>query len=291
MKSLDHFRSRFLRRLGEVKTRLALAFVAVIALLVPVATVGAQSAPGDYDPVYPTEPGAPFLPEPSRMELVVARAEILSALDQIDVAESTLRGRPAVSSTTQILQSQRARFERQLDELLPELDQLGESTEPFGIAVGAFPLDELRKMFWDDWHQPRSGGRQHLGTDMLAEIGVPVRAMEDSTFERYSNGGLGGLSVYLQGESGARYFYTHLASTEEFVEGERVYAGEAVGTNGDSGNARGVPHLHLQVAPDGESGWENPFPLLDALWGDGVALSLAPQTTPSIDLADTPDQP
>lgn len=295
MKTSDRSRSRFFGLLSRVKATAALAIVAALALLVPVATAGAQSAaesaPAEYDPVHPTGPGAPFLPEPDRVEPILARAEIMIALDQIDLAESALRGRPAVSRTAQILQSQRANFERQLDDLAPQLEALAKATEPHGIAVGAFPVDQLRKMFWDDWHQPRSGGRLHVGTDMLAQIGVPLRAIEDSTFERYSGGGLGGLSVYLEGESGARYFYTHLASAEEFVEGQKIYAGQVVGTNGDSGNARGVPHLHLQVAPDGESGWENPFPLLDALWGEGVALARTPETPSATDQADTPDQP
>lgn len=243
----------------------------LVALLVPATALGAQDADVVFEPRHPTEPGAPFRPSPERTDVVVARAEILQAIESIDVAEASLGARTEFDRTTQILASQRASYTRQLDELQPTLSELEDETNAWGIAVGSFPVDELRKEFWDDWHQPRAGGRRHLGTDMLAQIGVPLRAIEDGVFERYSNGGLGGTSVYMLGDSGARYFYTHLASTEEFVEGERIYAGEVIGTNGESGNARGVPHLHLQIAPDGESGWENPYPLLLSLWGEGTS--------------------
>lgn len=267
------------RRLASAPVLLVVVLIA--ALLTPAQALGAQDAQ-TIEPRHPTEPGAPFRPDLDRSNVVVARAEILGALDEIDVAERALSGRQDVDRTVQILESQRATYERALEELAPRLDELAELTEPYGIEVGAFPVDELRKMFWDDWHQPRSGGRRHLGTDMLAQIGVPLRAIEDGVFERYSGGGLGGLSVYLKGDSGARYFYTHLESAEEFVEGERIYAGELIATNGDDGNARGVPHLHLQIAPDGESGWENPFPLLDALWGEGVSSPIVePEPSPA----------
>lgn len=245
----------------------------IIALIIPATSLAAQDSI-IIEPLHPTEPGAPFRPDPDRTSAVLARADLLASIDQLDIAEMALRERNGVDRTMQILESQRMTYERELAALAPALDELGQLTEPYGIEVGAFPVDELRKMFWDDWHQPRSGGRRHLGTDMLAQIGVPLRAIEDSVFERYSGGGLGGLSIYLVGDSGARYFYTHLDSAEEFVEGERIYAGEIVGINGDDGNARGVPHLHLQIAPDGETGWENPFPLLDTLWGEGTSAPI-----------------
>ncbi len=261
--------------------RFLLVATTLIVLLIPANALGAQG-PGDaIEPRHPTEPGAPFQPDPARVDPVVTRAELLQARDGIALAEAALRGRDERGGTAQILASQRASYDRQLEDLEPVLATLSEQTEAWGITVGAFPVDELRKEFWDDWHQPRSGGRLHLGTDMLAQIGVPLRAIEDGVFERYSSGGLGGLSVYMVGDSGARYFYTHLASTEEFVVGDRIYAGQAIGTNGESGNARGVPHLHLQIAPDGESGWENPYPLLESLWGEGTSVPI-PDEPPAV---------
>ncbi len=226
-------------------------------------------------PQHPAAFGAPFLPSGVRTSAVVERAELLIALDELDVAEQTLATRSGGDETARILASQRAALERDLAALQPTLERLAEETTPFGIDVGAFPVDELRKPFRNDWGEPRSGGRSHRGNDMLAQMHVPLRAIEDGVFERSTNGTLGGLSLYLLGDSGTRYYYAHLETVAEFAEGQRVYAGQFVGTNGDSGNAAGSPHLHLQIAPDGESGWENPYPLMAALFG--------PQYTPTPD--------
>ena len=51
--------------------------------------------------------------------------------------------------------------------------------------------------------------------------------------------------------------------------GDRVLAGQPVGSVGDTGNASGAPHLHMQWDPNGGSSWQNPYPLLDVLFGVG----------------------
>lgn len=239
-------------------------------------TIVAQDA-GDARPLprHPVAYGAPFVPSGLRTSAVMDRAQLLMALDELDVAEEALASRSGSDETMRILASQRAALERDLDALQPSLDLLAEETAPFGITVGAFPVDELRKPFRNDWGEPRSGGRRHQGNDMLAQMHVPLRAIEDGYYEKTTNGTLGGLSVYLIGDSGARYYYAHLETAADLVEGQRVYAGQFIGTNGDSGNAAGSPHLHLQIAPDGGTGWENPYPLMAALFG--------PQYTPDAD--------
>lgn len=215
----------------------------------------------------PTVWGAPFLPAPDHTSTVVQRAEILTSIDTINTAAEALRTRRGATETRRILESQQASLNRELASV-PDTD-LANPTEAFGIDIGAFPVVELRKPFRNDWNEPRSGGRRHRGTDLLAQIGVPLVAIEDGTFEQTTVGSLGGLSVYLLGDSGSRYYYAHLDEVEVMTEGQRVYAGQQIGTVGDSGNAKGSPHLHIQWAPNGGSEWENPFPLLDALYGDG----------------------
>lgn len=113
--------------------------------------------------------------------------------------------------------------------------------------------------FSDSWHAPRPGGRQHLGVDIFAPRGTPIYAVEDGTVRASSNR-LGGLVVYLTANDGDRYYYAHL--DEVFVEtGERVRAGDVIGANGDTGNARGTPpHLHWEVRPGGGDR-VNPYPL------------------------------
>lgn len=112
--------------------------------------------------------------------------------------------------------------------------------------------------FTNDWGQPRSGGRRHQGTDMLAARGTPVVANVAGTV-RHHNSRLGGLSYYLKGDDGNTYFGTHLAS---YAASGRVAAGTVVGTVGNSGNASGgPPHLHFEIHPGG-GGPTNPYPTL-----------------------------
>ena len=56
--------------------------------------------------------------------------------------------------------------------------------------------------FSDTWGAPRSGGRTHKGVDMSASRGTPLVAMEAGRISRLSNSSLGGISVYLHGNSG-----------------------------------------------------------------------------------------
>ncbi|MFO7699507.1 MAG: peptidoglycan DD-metalloendopeptidase family protein [Acidimicrobiia bacterium] len=122
--------------------------------------------------------------------------------------------------------------------------------------------------FSDTWGAPRSGGRTHEGVDMVAARNAPIVAIETGTVTRTSNSSLGGLSIYLTGTSGSRYYYAHLEYIADGISGgARVSVGDLLGGNGSSGNAPDwLPHLHFQYAPPG-SGWVNPYPLVKALCG------------------------
>ncbi len=122
--------------------------------------------------------------------------------------------------------------------------------------------------FSDTWGAPRSGGRFHEGVDMVAARNAPIVAVETGTVTRTSNSSLGGLSIYLTGASGSRYYYAHLEYIADGIRGgTAVSVGDLLGGNGSSGNAPDwLPHLHFQYAPPG-SGWVNPYPLAKALCG------------------------
>ena len=110
--------------------RFSLVATTLIALLIPATALGAQG-PGDaIEPRHPTEPGAPFRPDPSRVDPVATRAEVLQALDAIELAEAALRGRDELGSTAQILASQRASYDRQLEDLEPVLATLSADRLP-----------------------------------------------------------------------------------------------------------------------------------------------------------------
>jgi murein DD-endopeptidase MepM/ murein hydrolase activator NlpD len=114
--------------------------------------------------------------------------------------------------------------------------------------------------FIDSWGFPRSGGRTHEGTDIMAASGAPVVAITDGriTFEGY--GSSAGNWVILSGDDGNSYWYMH--NRKNLVSDGRVRAGEQIATVGDTGNAvGGPPHVHFEYHPGGD-GPVNPYPLL-----------------------------
>ena len=103
---------------------------------------------------------------------------------------------------------------------------------------------------------------------MMAGRNTPLVAIESGTITRTSNSSLGGISIYLTGDSGSRYYYAHLDHLESGVKGGlNVTVGQQIGFVGSSGNASDwLPHLHFQYAPKG-SDWINPYPLVKELCG------------------------
>lgn len=129
-----------------------------------------------------------------------------------------------------------------------------------------FPVAEPYS-FIDSWGFPRMVGTEyehgHQGTDIMADFGTPLYAVERGLVIRVGDDVLGGIKLWVKGQSGTYYYYAHMQSyADGVVEGTPVEAGDIVGFVGDSGNARGgAPHLHFQVHPGGGEP-VNPYGLL-----------------------------
>ena len=116
-------------------------------------------------------------------------------------------------------------------------------------------------VFSDTWGAPRSGGRSHQGVDMMAPHGTPVYAITSGRITRMTSSSLGGISLYMYGDDGNEYFYTHLQGYASGIStGSTVSGGTHIAYVGSTGNANSsAPHLHFEVHPGG-GGAVNPYP-------------------------------
>lgn len=130
-----------------------------------------------------------------------------------------------------------------------------------GTYVGQIVCPMPGSAYGDTWGAARSGGRRHEGVDMIAPRGLPIYAVTSGVVT-FKQNRLGGNAVSLAGDNGDRYYYAHLDS---YVGGSRrVFQGELIGYNGDTGNAKfSTPHLHFQVHPGGGRA-VNPYPTVRA---------------------------
>jgi len=154
-----------------------------------------------------------------------------------------------------------------------ELVELGlTEQEAIRIGFGRFPVAGVAN-FVHDWYFPRwgPGFRFHLGTDVFADYGTPLRSPVDGTATAGS-GALGGLYVKIFQPDGSYFYLAHMSGLlEGFENGMQVRTGDIVGYVGNSGNARSTPpHVHLGVyTAAGEA--TDPKPLLDQMLADAQA--------------------
>ena len=110
----------------------------------------------------------------------------------------------------------------------------------------------------NNWQAPRPGRRLHLGNDIFAARGTPVRAPVGGVV-RHASGATAGKAFYLAGDDGTTYYGAHL---DTLASPGRVEAGARIGTVGNTGNASGLtPHLHFGIQPGG-GGPVNPYATL-----------------------------
>jgi len=105
----------------------------------------------------------------------------------------------------------------------------------------------------------RNGGRSHKGVDIYAKKGTPVVAICDGIITSTATEKLGGKTIRLKAANHTwTVYYAHLDKLNVRV-GQYVRKGEAIGTIGNTGNAkRRASHLHFGIYGGGRA--VNPLP-------------------------------
>ncbi len=192
-------------------------------------------------------------------EVEELRAQITAELEEVTNAE-----REAFGKLSADCKRLRRQYERELAAARAR-EAARRGSAAGGVPSGATPgfvCPFPGSSFIDTWGAPRSGGRTHKGTDIFGPWNANIIAVASGTVVTRV-GGLGGYAIWLISDYGVAYYYAHLSGFN-VKSGQRVEAGQVIGFNGNSGNARGgAPHVHFQLHPGGRgSAAVNPYPTL-----------------------------
>jgi murein DD-endopeptidase MepM/ murein hydrolase activator NlpD len=136
------------------------------------------------------------------------------------------------------------------------------SGQSLSAAGRYFPVASASASFTDTYGEPRADTGSHYGTDIFADRGTPVVAVEAGTLSKVAFQSIGGNRLWLNGH----YYYAHLDRYAKGIkEGVYVKAGQVLGYVGTTGDAKDTPpHLHFAWQPEGT--WANPYSWLRKLW-------------------------
>lgn len=133
--------------------------------------------------------------------------------------------------------------------------------------------------------RPVECGQGHCGVDIGSTRGTIIHAAADGeiVIAHLETSGEAGRAIAIEHGQGVRTYYMHLDELRPGIEaGQRIRAGEALGTMGDTGLAFG-PHLHFALTQErgGRTWYVDPEPIL----AHAVVLA-QPRTLDPIDAKD-----
>jgi murein DD-endopeptidase MepM/ murein hydrolase activator NlpD len=110
-------------------------------------------------------------------------------------------------------------------------------------------------------HPVKRVQKHHDGIDLAAPVGAPIRAVADGQVMYADPHGGYGRYVVVRHLDGFTSHYGHCHKLE-VAPGQKVAAGDIIGTVGSSGVSTG-PHLHFEIRRNGEA--QNPERYLPGL--------------------------
>jgi len=152
--------------------------------------------------------------------------------------------------------------------------EVAQAVDPACRSTLRWPLDDLNAAVNRDYglgvFNPATNSIQdHLGVDIDADIGTPVKAAAGGKVLRVAELPGYGLTVELIHPNGSATRYAHLAFTDLWgKEGQNVDVGMMIAMSGNSGDRTTGPHLHFEYASNGQlrqgtTGRQPPLPCID----------------------------
>jgi peptidoglycan LD-endopeptidase LytH len=148
----------------------------------------------------------------------------------------------------------------------------GEAAPLFDRALGSPIVGLNPSSIQDTFDQARDKGeRRHEATDILAQRGTPVVAVDTGAVAKLFTSKAGGMTVYqFDTAQNYAYYYAHLDRyADGLTEGNLLKKGDVLGYVGTTGNADpNTPHLHFAIFELGpeKHWWQgkpiNPYPIL-----------------------------
>lgn len=187
-----------------------------------------------------------------------------AAADISDIAEKLLGGETTMEKAAKDLKYfsyYREAYSAVLGGFVGEYEIQEKEGGPYVKKYGLKAFSPVAKGFeysdYDDFGVSRSYGyrRQHLGHDMMGQVGTPIIAVESGYVEALGWNQYGGWRIGIRSFDGKRYYYyAHLRQNypyqEKLNEGDVVTAGEVIGYMGHTGystkeNVNNIDQVHL----------------------------------------------